>query len=1305
MSEPLESVLLDFVKASKRHISHNGAPSFPQKVAEVQQAVWQRLVQVGTTCLRALQNDSASQGSWLHELVAGLGVGVSFAVWVLHILSPTGNVPLLHPKPTWPLKLGFANPGVSGCLDFKGKNANWSPLLDKERGICLAIKTLGIDAAGLSAPRLQPDTRAPSQLEGVLSCRGGPAYSSTAVLRMPWLAQHSAVREDIGGDRRMWTDILLEGGQCLHWATLSFPPEGSHRDAEWIHELESLTEDIEHLSQLASHTCAPLFLCTGDMNMQPDGLGTSPEKARIRQRSWEQFLTKHGFCTFNPVPSGVPAVPISLPVRNRQVSIFPHSTRHDSRGIGRAIDIVFGSSCLCASVTIHNSIHCGGSDECPVHNCQELGCGDHFMLQVDVSLTPEDTPSSAAPRFPGKWCDVKRWHAALKRARAPLEQITSVALRGYEDRSTHPDIAITALEAATMLLNTVAGSLRDLWLGGPDPGAEPQKEPRLSDIASLVESNAPEDIQLLAQQLRLIKSGDQLLQRTCRLLRRKTPEPVSCMMKEGRLLTEAETLQAWQQALTDQGGHHTSDRDCGFQLLISNRLRTLIDQARHERQSNLETPFLQLEVADIISEWRPSKAMPPDLLPRAIFLCNNEGWNDAIWALQKWAGPSGLAHKPSLWRSASLCPIHKKGNPAEVDNFRLIFIKAQMGLLQEALLTQRWLGTVRQYVLPCQSGFVRGVEDAWLLLHETSAEAMSQGRPLWTVMGDFRKAFPSVIRQDLLHSLAVGPGICGDSLLLLNSILQKDVVSIWFSGFSEVTITTGIPEGGTLGPFAYPCLLDSLVRELLAAECGVGLQVNIPNAWASMQWRGQGSPCQETVNLLKAAIQRNTPLPHVSLLVAVSTLEASALKALSDLAPHRLAAILHADDPVLLGSCRGELQRSLHIVANWAHRHGAAFHVGDNKTISMICGQQAVPPLLPSDTQLYLPGRGSEVDCTLHTKAEHKWLGITWTKSLSFHKSLCQKATLASAIWGSICALLRSKALPMDLAMSLFRTKVLPTLLQGACMYGIENQLEEFLSDLQNSWARQIFDLDTWRNAAVAIGELGWTLPLHLEVVIEVAMRRFRLWQLPDDDTYKLSFMYSHSIRSSWASKSLAVLRYWDILDWVEWQETQRNYREYLRSHLERIWFDTWSAEAAKSRQPPTYTSFQSAPSRIVNLVARSSFSWEVRVAVFALCKIRAGALTLSSLNGRRSSAKIQRCIFCNTRTRAARIHVMASCSFWCIRRDQVKGLLGLSDNLQAADLCRAIFCCSPQSRAFPTVATWAAEVDRGCTGFWANNR
>ena len=194
---------------------------------------------------------------------------------------------------------------------------------------------------------------------------------------------------------------------------------------------------------------------------------------------------------------------------------------------------------------------------------------------------------------------------------------------------------------------------------------------------------------------------------------------------------------------------------------------------------------------------------------------------------------------------------------------------------------------------------------------------------------------------------------------------------------------------------------------------------------------------------------------------------------------------------------------------------------------------------------------------------------MTWATSLSLQKSLFHKAALASAVWGPICRLLRSSALPMDPAANLFRTKVLPVLLQGACMHGLEDNLIEFLSQLQNSLAQQVFDLDTWRNVAVAMVPLGWTLPLHFEVVIEVAKRRYRLWQLPDGDLYKTSFMNGHSMHCYSASKCVGLRKKTGILDWVEWQETQQSYRADLQQRLAKQWFQTWLAEANLSRQPP----------------------------------------------------------------------------------------------------------------------------------------
>ena len=135
--------------------------------------------------------------------------------------------------------------------------------------------------------------------------------------------------------------------------------------------------------------------------------------------------------------------------------------------------------------------------------------------------------------------------------------------------------------------------------------------------------------------------------------------------------------------------------------------------------------------------------------------------------------------------SLRCAPCAKAGPANLAASFRLIFVKTQLKLMQEALLTQRWLSTVRNHIQPCQS-----IDDAHLLLHESCAEAMFQHRPLWFVAGDFQKAFPRVCRQDLLCAVADGPGVRGRSVRLLADILKSDSVLVWYSGVSQTTITS-----------------------------------------------------------------------------------------------------------------------------------------------------------------------------------------------------------------------------------------------------------------------------------------------------------------------------------------------------------------------------------------------------------------------------------------------------------------------------------------------------------------------------------
>ena len=115
---------------------------------------------------------------------------------------------------------------------------------------------------------------------------------------------------------------------------------------------------------------------------------------------------------------------------------------------------------------------------------------------------------------------------------------------------------------------------------------------------------------------------------------------------------------------------------------------------------------------------------------------------------------------------------------------------------------------MRSHIQPCQSGYVRGVEDAHLLLREISAEAIAQQRALST-------------------SCSTIP---------------------WSSG------TAKSPRIKAFLKVAHSGHLVTLVRELLAHNCGLGVGWVIPDVWKGRLWSGLGQPEPALVSLLKSAL-------------------------------------------------------------------------------------------------------------------------------------------------------------------------------------------------------------------------------------------------------------------------------------------------------------------------------------------------------------------------------------------------------------------------------------------------------------------
>ena len=715
------------------------------------------------------------------------------------------------------------------------------------------------------------------------------------------------------------------------------------------------------------------------------------------------------------------------------------------------------------------------------------------------------------------------------------------------------------------------------------------------------------------------------------------------------------------------------------------------------------------EVVDVKNSWSSSKGMPPDLLPRAIFQANSPGWNLTVWSLQRWAGPGGAAHRPSLWRKAALCPVHKSGPANLAASFRLIFVKVQMGLLQEALLTQRWLTRTCAHIQPCQSGYVRGVEDAHLLLHEVSAEAIYQQRALWTVMGDFRKAFPSVCREDLVCTLADGPHVNGQCLKLLADILRHDTVVIWHSGYSEATVSQGIPEGGTLGPFGYPVLLDTLVRELLAHNCGLGVGWVIPDVWKGRLWSGLGQPDPALVALLMSALRSASPnalLPSAKLLDENPNLEASALQALNDVAPLRIAAILHADDPVLLGCCRWSLQKSLDILANWAFKHKASFHVTEKKTVAMVTPSPAGSSSCSLPPAPILKGIAGQEDRALVFKTGHKWLGLYWSASLDLSVALRTRLAIAQKAFALLAGLAQRDALPLHLVSSIFWSKVFPSLCVGSWLLGIAPDAQNILDSTLKSWAKQLLGASEWQNAATALSELGWDSSGFFIVVSHVALRRAKLWSMPAEDLYASVFRCSHAWPTSWAHQSQALLKAYDILDFPSWmshEKTLDRYQLYVRSRCRELSLPAWTAEAGKSTKVPPYLSFQPCHSALLQLVSSLPLCWEDRQSIRSLCRLRAGFPRVTHRDGKLSRARLQQCILCNKAVRCGVPHLLSECAVLRHWHHLLSDLKPQQEPASAAEIARAILSCPPRSRFFVYVLRMAADIDKRVQRFWCD--
>ena len=272
-------------------------------------------------------------------------------------------------------------------------------------------------------------------------------------------------------------------------------------------------------------------------------------------------------------------------------------------------------------------------------------------------------------------------------------------------------------------------------------------------------------------------------------------------------------------------------------------------------------------------------------------------------------------------------------------------------------------------------------------------------------------------------------------------------------------------------------------------------------------------------------------------------------------------------------------------------------------------------------------------------------------------------------------------------------TRWLSAVVPGAC---------ERLDKAYQDWARDLLGADRWRNWAASFGELGWSLSGSARAVRSVAARRARWCALGSDDLYRAS--WAAPAPGGWLARSLTLLDRWGLPEWTWCGAGAISYAKYMarvRSALEDVCLVSWRAAAEQHRAAFHYPALQARPSTVLRECRERDLDWEVQRGDRSWCRLRAGLVRLSGLEGRESQARFQRCVLCDAWTRNPTTHALGRCSTWQAQRaaflEAAPGLQGQRPYVIAHAALTAKVC----DPAFKVVVQWSMEIDQAATPYW----
>lgn len=157
---------------------------------------------------------------------------------------------------------------------------------------------------------------------------------------------------------------------------------------------------------------------------------------------------------------------------------------------------------------------------------------------------------------------------------------------------------------------------------------------------------------------------------------------------------------------------------------------------------------------------------------------------------------------PSIWKTAFMFPVYKKGDRKDINNYRGISSLCAISKLFELVVMEPLLSHCKQFLCQDQHGFVSGRSTSTNLLCLTSYITQNFADRIQTdvIYTDLSAAFDKIN-----HAITIAKlerlGISGSILRWFNSYLVERKLIVTIDGFQshEFLASSGIPQGSHLG--------------------------------------------------------------------------------------------------------------------------------------------------------------------------------------------------------------------------------------------------------------------------------------------------------------------------------------------------------------------------------------------------------------------------------------------------------------------------------------------------------------------------